>query len=77
MSFQGEGQSASGVQVPGDSQFAWNWGIGIDVIPQRNIAVRFEYRDYFTSIPVYHTSGLRNMVPSIGIVFRFNRIRKL
>lgn len=59
------------------SQFAWNWGVGIDVIPQRNFALRFEFRDYATSIPVYHTSGLHNLVPSIGIVFRFNRVRKL
>ena len=84
-SFQGRGTTSPVVpatgeyQLPviGDSQFAWNWGAGIDVIPQRNIALRFELRDYRSSIPINHTSSLQNIVPSIGIVFRFNRNRKL
>jgi hypothetical protein len=76
-SFQGGGTNSSGVHVTGDSEFAYNYGVGIDVIPQRNIALRFEFRDYATSIPINHTSSLHNVVPSIGIVFRFNRNRKL
>jgi hypothetical protein len=59
------------------SQFAWNFGAGTDVILQRNIALRFEFRDYTTGMPHYNTSSLHNIVPSIGIVFRFNRDRKL
>jgi len=59
------------------SQFAWNYGAGIDVVPQRHFALRFECRDYVTGIPHYHTSALHNIVPSIGIVFRFHRDRKL
>jgi len=77
MNFQGGGLNSSGVPVSGDSQFAWNYGAGIDMIPQRYFALRFEFRDYATSLPVFHTSPLHNIVPSIGIVFRFNRIRKL
>jgi opacity protein-like surface antigen len=60
-----------------DSQLAWNFGAGIDVIPQRNIALRFEFRDYTTGMPHYNTGSLHNIVPSLGIVFRFNRNRKL
>lgn len=76
-SFFGGGVSGGKV-VTGDTEFAWNYGIGIDVIPQRFFALRFEYREYLgTSIPVFHTSPLHNIVPSIGIVFRFNRNRKL
>lgn len=75
--FQGGGLNSSGALVSGDSQFAWNWGVGIDVIPQRYFALRFEFRDYTTSLPVNHTSSLHNLVPSIGIVFRFNLNRKL
>ncbi|MGA3165484.1 MAG: outer membrane beta-barrel protein [Terriglobia bacterium] len=59
------------------SQFAWNFGAGIDVIPQRYFALRFEFRDYTTGMPHYNTSSLHNIVPSIGIVLRFNRNRKL
>jgi len=66
-----------GIGPSTDSQFAWNWGAGIDIIPQRHFAVRFEFRDYAASLPVYHTGPLHNLVPSIGIVFRFNRNRKL
>lgn len=64
-------------KVAGDSSFAWNYGAGIDVIPQRYFAVRLEIRDYAASIPVAHTTTLHNVVPSIGIVFRSNRNRKL
>jgi hypothetical protein len=60
-----------------DTEFAWNCGAGVDFIPQRFIAVRFEFRDYLASIPLYHTSRLQNLVPSVGIVFRFNRNKKL
>ena len=75
--FRGGGFSPSGSLTTGDTQFAWNYGAGIDVIPQRYLAIRFEFRDYLTSIPVNHTSRLQNYVPSIGIVFRFNQDRKL
>jgi hypothetical protein len=60
-----------------DTQFAWNYGAGVDFTPQRFIAIRFEFRDYLASIPVYRTSRLQSLVPSIGIVFRFNRNKKL
>jgi len=60
-----------------ESCFAWNYGVGVDLIPQRFFALRFELRDYSTTLPAYLSSGLHNVVPSIGIVFRFNRNRKL
>jgi hypothetical protein len=66
-----------GVMPSSTSQFAWNYGAGIDVVLQRYFALRFDFREYSTSIPIYHTSTLHNFVPSIGIVFRFNRDRKL
>jgi len=75
--FLGGGFSSSGSPTTGDEQFAWNFGAGIDVIPERHFAVRFEFREYLTSIPVNHTNRLQNYVPSIGIVFRFHRDRKL
>ncbi|MGH9455597.1 MAG: outer membrane beta-barrel protein [Terriglobia bacterium] len=65
------------VEKVADSPFAWNFGGGIDVIPFRYFAVRLEMRDYRTTIPIYHTSGLENWVPSVGIVFRWNRNPKL
>jgi hypothetical protein len=40
--FQGGGLNSSGVLVSGDSQFAWNWGAGIDVVLHRYFALRFE-----------------------------------
>ena len=75
--FRGGGFTPSGAPVGNVSQFAWNYGVGFDVIPQRHFAVRFEIRDYVTSMPVYHTSTLHNIVPSIGVVFRWNRDRRL
>jgi hypothetical protein len=75
--FRGGGLSGSRV-LTGDTEFAWNYGVGIDVIPQRYFAVRFQFREYLgTTIPVFHSSPLHNIVPSIGIAFRFNRNRKL
>jgi Outer membrane protein beta-barrel domain len=75
--FRGVGFSPSAAVVTGDTQFAWNFGAGIDVIPQRHFAIRFEFRDYLASIPIYHTSRLQNYVPSIGVVFRWKRNPKL
>ncbi|MGH9433182.1 MAG: porin family protein [Terriglobia bacterium] len=66
-----------GLQATKDSLFAWNYGGGIDLIPHRHFAVRLELRDYRTTIPLYHTSSLHNYVPSLGIVFRWNRNLKL
>lgn len=60
-----------------DSPFAWNYGAGLDVIPFRYFALRVELRDYRTTLPVYHSSGLHNFTPSLGIVFRWNRDPKL
>lgn len=72
------GDSAPGFQTPvKDSPFAWNYGGGLDVILYRHFAVRLELRDYRSTIPVYHTSSLDNFVPSLGIVFRWNRNPKL
>ena len=76
-SFQGIGQTSSGARVTGDTEFAWNYGAGIEIIPFRFFAVRFEVRDYAVGIPVFHSSSLHNVVPSLGIVFRCNRNRKL
>lgn len=80
MTFSGGGNGGPG---PGslasitDSSFAWNYGAGIDLVPFRYFAVRVELRDYLTTLPVYHSSGLHNFTPSLGIVFRWNRNPKL
>jgi opacity protein-like surface antigen len=63
--------------TPGASQFAWNYGAGVDVIPKRYFALRLELRDYLATVPFYPAVMLHNIVPSVGIVFRFHRDRKL
>jgi len=76
-SFEGGGQTSSGTPVGGDTEFAWNYGAGFDIIPYRFVAIRFEVREYLTSLPDFHTGPLHNVCPSLGIVFRWNRNRKL
>lgn len=76
--FQGRGVYASSAFMTYSvSQFAWNYGAGIDLIPRRYFALRLECRDYITTFPFYRTITLHNIVPSVGIVFRFHRDRKL
>lgn len=76
--FQGRIVYPSNPFIPsGGSQFAWNYGAGIDVIPQRHFALRLELRDYLATVPFYPATRLHNIVPSVGIVFRFHRDRKL
>jgi opacity protein-like surface antigen len=60
-------------------QFAWNYGGGADVVLRRHFALRLELRDYITGQPkptsISGITGLtgtsHNIVPSVGIVFRF------
>jgi opacity protein-like surface antigen len=60
-------------------QFAWNYGGGADLVLQRHFALRLELRDYVTGQPKpTSTSGITgltgtsyNIVPSVGLVFRF------
>ena len=59
------------------SYFAWNYGAGMDMVFRRYFALRLECRDYRTSLISYPTKNLHNIVPSVGIVFRFNRDPRL
>jgi opacity protein-like surface antigen len=52
-------------------QFAWNYGAGADLVLQRQLALRLELRDYVTGQPSFITGSSHNVVPSVGIVFRF------
>ena len=58
-------------------QFAWNYGGGADLVFLRHLALRLELRDYVTGQPAaIRASGTitgtsHNVVPSVGIVFRF------
>jgi len=52
-------------------QSAWNYGGGADVVFQRHFAVRMELRDYITGQPSIITGNSHNLVPSVGLVFRF------
>jgi hypothetical protein len=59
-------------------QFAWNYGGGTDLVFQRHLALRLELRDYVTGQPAAIraygntiTGTSHNVVPSGGIVFRF------
>jgi hypothetical protein len=62
-------------------QFAWNYGGGADLVLERHFAVRMELRDYITGQPPSPITGpvhivagpgtSHNVVPSLGIVFRF------
>jgi opacity protein-like surface antigen len=52
-------------------QFAWNYGGGADLVLERNFALRLELRDYITGQPSVITGTSHNVVPSVGIVFRF------
>jgi opacity protein-like surface antigen len=60
-------------------QFAWNLGCGADLVLQRHLALRLEVRDYITGQPTPNSiSGITglaatsyNVVPSVGLVFRF------
>jgi opacity protein-like surface antigen len=60
------------------SQFAWNYGGGTDLVLQRHLALRLELRDYVSGQPTVITGTgqnitgtSHNIVPSVGIVFRF------
>jgi opacity protein-like surface antigen len=59
-------------------QFAWNYGGGADLVLRRYAALRMELRDCVSGQPtVINGSGhnitgtSHNIVPSVGIVFRF------
>jgi opacity protein-like surface antigen len=52
-------------------QFAWSYGAGADVVLERQVALRLELRDYVTGQPSIVTGTSHNLVPSIGLVFRF------
>jgi opacity protein-like surface antigen len=59
-------------------QFAWNYGGGADLVFGRDLALRMELRDYVTGLPAVITGTndnitgtSHNVVPSVGIVFRF------
>jgi opacity protein-like surface antigen len=52
-------------------QLAWNYGGGADIVLQRHLALRLELRDYVTAQPSFITGTSHNVVPSVGIVFRF------
>jgi len=60
-------------------QFAWNYGGGADIVLERHFALRLELRDYITGqpqlSPINRITGLTgtsyNVVPSVGVVFRF------
>jgi len=60
-------------------QFAWNYGGGADLVFQRHFALRLELRDHITGQPKpTSTSGItgltgtsHNVVPSVGLIFRF------
>ena len=52
-------------------QFAWNYGAGADVVLERRVALRLELRDYVTGQPSIISGTSHNLVPSIGLVFRF------
>jgi opacity protein-like surface antigen len=66
--------------VTGDSEFAYNFGVGIDVIPQRNIALRLEIRDdvggrdlsaEFEPDGTYYLRSSQHLVGfRIGVTFR-------
>jgi opacity protein-like surface antigen len=52
-------------------QFAWNYGAGADVVLERQVALRLELRDYVTGQPGIISGTGHNLVPSVGLVFRF------
>jgi len=52
-------------------QFAWNYGGGADLVLERHLALRLELRDYVSGQPSFITGTSHNIVPSVGIVFRF------
>ncbi len=60
-------------------RFAWNYGAGADIVLERHFALRMELRDYLTAQPsgsIGLSGGLitgtsHNLVPSVGVVFRF------
>jgi opacity protein-like surface antigen len=52
-------------------QLAWNYGGGADLVLERNFALRLELRDYITGQPSIITGTSHNVVPSVGVVFRF------
>jgi opacity protein-like surface antigen len=59
------------VKVNNGYQFAWNYGGGADLVLQRHLALRLEFRDYVSGQPSFITGTSHNIVPSAGIVFRF------
>jgi opacity protein-like surface antigen len=52
-------------------QFAWNYGAGADLAFERHFALRLELRDYITGQPRIIPGNSHNLVPSVGVVFRF------
>ena len=62
---------AGDVSADNGWQFAWNYGGGADLALERNFALRMELRDYLTGQPSALTGTSHNLVPSVGVVFRF------
>ena len=52
-------------------RFAWNSGLGAGVVFERHFALRMELRDYITGQPSIIRGNSSNLVPSVGVVFRF------
>jgi opacity protein-like surface antigen len=65
---------SSGVPSPSyPFKFVWNYGGGGDIALRWRLALRLELRDYVGGQPATFTGLSHNIVPSAGIVFRFNQ----
>jgi opacity protein-like surface antigen len=65
------GSAASGLSSYNGFRFAGNFGAGADIILTRHVALRLELRDYVGGQPSFATGTSHDLVPSVGIVFRF------
>ena len=65
------GSAASGLSSYNGFRFAGNYGAGADIILTRRVALRLELRDYVGGQPSFATGTSHDLVPSVGIVFRF------
>ena len=68
----GGGELSFNNPVSNGRQFAWNYGGGADLVLQRHFALRVELRDYVAGQPIPLTGTSYNLVPSAGLVFRFD-----
>lgn len=69
--FAGSPVSNGYTNADNGGHLGWNIGGGADYVLERHFALRMELRDNITGQPSIMNGTINNVVPSVGVVFRF------